>query len=32
MRGMLARSPRVRYEPNAATGDEMRLAAMSPAG
>jgi peptide/nickel transport system substrate-binding protein len=31
MRGMLARSPRVHYEPDAATGDEMRLAAMSPA-
>ncbi len=31
MRGMLARSPRVHYEPDSATGDEMRLAAMSPA-
>jgi peptide/nickel transport system substrate-binding protein len=31
MRGMLARSPRVHYEPDAATGDEMRLAAMTPA-
>jgi peptide/nickel transport system substrate-binding protein len=31
MRGMLARSPRVHYEPDSATGDEMRLAAMTPA-
>jgi peptide/nickel transport system substrate-binding protein len=31
MRGMLARSSRVHYEPDSATGDEMRLAAMSPA-
>ena len=31
MRGMLARSPRVHYQPDSATGDEMRLAAMSPA-
>ena len=30
MRGMLARSPRVHYEPDAATGDEMRLAQRLP--
>ncbi|QFS89883.1 Periplasmic dipeptide transport protein precursor [Mycobacterium sp. THAF192] len=31
MRGILGKSPRVDYTPNSATGDEMRLAAMSPA-
>ena len=30
MRGILARSPRLAYEPNSATGDEMRLAEMAP--
>ena len=30
MRGILARSPSVDYTPNAATGDEMRLAEMTP--
>jgi peptide/nickel transport system substrate-binding protein len=30
MRGILARSPRLAYEPNSATGDEMRVAEMSP--
>jgi peptide/nickel transport system substrate-binding protein len=32
MRGILGRSARVDYTPNSATGDEMRLAEMSPAG
>jgi peptide/nickel transport system substrate-binding protein len=31
MKGILGRSARVDYEPNAATGDEMRLADMTPA-
>ncbi|CAN5755441.1 ABC transporter substrate-binding protein [soil metagenome] len=31
MKGILGRSARVDYEPNAATGDEMRLAEMTPA-
>ena len=31
MRGILGKSPRVDYTPNSAPGDEMRLAAMSPA-
>jgi peptide/nickel transport system substrate-binding protein len=31
MNGVLAVAPGVSYEPNSATGDEMRLAAMSPA-
>lgn len=30
MRGILARSPSVDYTPNSATGDEMRLAEMTP--
>lgn len=32
MRGILGKSPRVAYTPNPATGDEMRLAEMTPAG
>ncbi|WP_432512664.1 ABC transporter substrate-binding protein [Kineococcus sp. SYSU DK001] len=32
MTGAIARSPRVDYEPNSATGDEMHIAAMKPAG
>jgi peptide/nickel transport system substrate-binding protein len=32
MKGILGKSPRVAYTPNAATGDEMRLADMTPAG
>jgi peptide/nickel transport system substrate-binding protein len=32
MKGILGKSPRVSYTPNSATGDEMRLAEMSPAG
>ena len=31
MRGILGKSPRIDYTPNSATGDEMRLAAMTPA-
>ena len=31
MRGILGKSSRVDYEPNPATGDEMLLAAMTPA-
>ena len=31
MKGILGKSPRVDYTPNPATGDEMRLAAMTPA-
>ncbi|MCT7657978.1 ABC transporter substrate-binding protein [Mycobacterium deserti] len=32
MKGILGKSPRVDYTPNSATGDEMRLAEMTPAG
>ncbi|BBY19215.1 peptide ABC transporter substrate-binding protein [Mycolicibacterium litorale] len=32
MKGILGKSPRVDYTPNSATGDEMRLAEMRPAG
>ncbi|TRW86284.1 peptide ABC transporter substrate-binding protein [Mycolicibacterium sp. 018/SC-01/001] len=32
MKGILGKSPRVDYTPDPATGDEMRLAAMTPAG
>ena len=32
MRGILGKSPRIDYTPNSATGDEMRLSAMTPAG
>ena len=32
MNGILGKSPRVDYTPNSATGDEMRLAEMTPAG
>jgi peptide/nickel transport system substrate-binding protein len=32
MRGILGKSARVDYKPNSATGDEMRLAEMTPAG
>ncbi len=32
MKGILGKSSRVSYEPNSATGDEMRLAEMTPAG
>ena len=32
MKGILGKSPRVAYTPNSATGDEMRLAEMTPAG
>jgi peptide/nickel transport system substrate-binding protein len=32
MRGILGKSPRVDYKPNSATGDEMRLNEMTPAG
>jgi peptide/nickel transport system substrate-binding protein len=31
MKGILGKSPRVDYTPNSATGDEMRLAEMTPA-
>ncbi|AUS80864.1 peptide ABC transporter substrate-binding protein [Actinoalloteichus sp. AHMU CJ021] len=31
MRGLLGRSPSIHYEPNAATGDELRLAEVRPA-
>ncbi|WP_232107778.1 MULTISPECIES: hypothetical protein [Streptomyces] len=31
MSGLLGLSPSIRYEPNSATGDEMRLAEVSPA-
>ena len=30
--GILGKSPCVDYKPNSATGDEMRLAEMTPAG
>jgi peptide/nickel transport system substrate-binding protein len=32
MKGILGKSSRVAYKPNSATGDEMRLAEMTPAG
>lgn len=32
MKGILGKSPRVDYTPNSATGDEMRLSEMTPAG
>ena len=32
MKGILGKSSRVDYTPNSATGDEMRLAEMTPAG
>jgi peptide/nickel transport system substrate-binding protein len=32
MKGILGKSPRVAYTPNSATGDEMRLSEMTPAG
>lgn len=32
MKGILGKSPRIDYTPNPATGDEMLLAAMTPAG
>lgn len=32
MQGILGKSPRIDYTPNSATGDEMRLSAMTPAG
>lgn len=32
MKGILGKSPRVDYTPNSATGDEMRLSEMRPAG
>jgi len=32
MRGILGKSARVDYTPNSATGDEMQLAEMRPAG
>ena len=32
MRGVLAKSPRIDYQPNSATGDEMRLSEMTLAG
>ena len=32
MKGSLGKSPRVDYTPNSATGDEMRLSEMTPAG
>ncbi|CAA0111375.1 Periplasmic dipeptide transport protein [Mycolicibacterium vanbaalenii] len=32
MQGILGKSPRIAYTPNSATGDEMRLSAMTPAG
>jgi peptide/nickel transport system substrate-binding protein len=32
MTGIMALSPSVDYQPNAATGDEMRLTEMRPAG